>query len=387
MDFDLIIVGGGLAGASLAVALQGTRYRIGLVETRPPVLAEGWDPRVYAVSPACAAFLQQIGVWQHLDLGRMAPVHAMSIRGDAGGQLEFSAYDSGLSELAWIVEAGRIHRELWETVKRQHNVTMLTGCSPQEMIHGADSQTIVLSDGRRAHCRLLVGADGTNSWVREAAGIRAESKPYGERGVVGNFRCEKDHRNRAFQWFRDDGILALLPLPQQMVSMVWSCEDGKAEELLELESAELARRVAEGAGDLLGRLEPVTPAVGFPLRFMRVESVVKPRLALIGDAAHAIHPLSGHGINLGFQDARQLADMLRALPPWRDPGDLAVLRGYARARAEEPWLLQYTTHGLNRLFGSRNPLVSVLRNVGLNLTDRVPVVRDVLVRYATSGRF
>ncbi|MCC4114999.1 UbiH/UbiF family hydroxylase [Aromatoleum toluclasticum] len=387
MDFDLIIVGGGLAGASLAAALQGTRYRIALVEARAPAFVEGWDSRVYAISPSCANFLRDIGIWQHLDPGRIAAVHSMSIRGDAGGELEFSSYDSGLSELAWIVESGRMQRELWETVKRQHNVTMLVGGTPEAITVDRGSVSLTLPGRKPIFGRLVVGADGVNSWVREQAGIDAEISPYGERGVVANFNCEKDHCNRAFQWFRDDGILALLPLPGRMVSMVWSCADDFADSLLALESGALCRRVADAAGGALGALDLITPAQAFPLRFMRVASVVKERIALVGDAAHAIHPLSGHGINLGFQDARALADVLRKLPAWRDPGEIAVLRGYARARAEEPFLVQYATHGLNRLFGSRNPLLAAVRNAGLNLTGRLPVVRNALVRYAVSGRF
>jgi ubiquinone biosynthesis UbiH/UbiF/VisC/COQ6 family hydroxylase len=387
MDFDLIIVGGGLAGASLAAALQGSRFRIALVEPRPPVVVGGWDARVYAVSPASADFLREIGVWQHLDATRIAPVQAMVVHGDAGGVLEFSAYDSGLSELAWIVEAGRIHHELWETVRRQRNVTVLAGAVPDSIRMEPDNVVLGFADRKLVHARLLVGADGVNSWVRTRAGIDTDITPYDEKGVVANFHCSHAHGDRAFQWFRPDGVLALLPLPGRMVSMVWSCPDAHADDLLALDAAGLCKRVAEAAGGVLGELELETAAQAFPLRFMRVTSPVKARIALIGDAAHAIHPLSGHGINLGFHDARALAQALAALPQWRDPGETAVLRSYARARAEEPFLLQYTTHGLNRLFGSSNPVLSTLRNAGLNLTGRLPVVRNALVRYAVSGRF
>jgi ubiquinone biosynthesis UbiH/UbiF/VisC/COQ6 family hydroxylase len=387
MDFDLIVVGGGLAGASLAVALQGTRLRLALVEQSAPVFADGWDSRVYAVSPASSDFLREIGIWPHLDRSRITPVHDMSIKGDAGGALAFSAFDSGLSELAWIVESGRLHRELWETVRRQHNVTMFSGVAPRHLLVDASSATVGLADGKDLHARLVVGADGVNSWVRRSAGIEAQVIPYGEMGVVANFRCERPHRNTAYQWFRPDGVLALLPLPGRMVSMVWSCSEALARCLIDESSVALCERVASAAGGVLGELEIETPVAAFPLRLMRVESVVKPRIALVGDAAHAIHPLSGHGINLGFQDVKVLASVLNALPQWRDPGDLSILRAYARARAEEPLLLQYTTHALNRLFGSANPLLSALRNAGMNLTDRMPVIRDTLVRYAVSGRF
>ncbi len=387
MDFDVIVVGGGLAGASLAAALRGTQWRIGVVEPRAPQQPAGWDARIYAISPENVKFLSEIGIWQHVDRQRIAPVHAMSIRGDAGGALEFSAYESGLSELAWIVESGRLHRELWETVRRQHNVSLMVGEQTGSLAIDESGASLAFANGKRASARLIVGADGADSWVRRQAGIEATTVPYGEMGVVANFRCERSHRNVAWQWFRHDGILAFLPLPGQMMSMVWSTSDAHAAELVALDAEALCGRVAEAGDNVLGRLELVTPAAAFPLRLLRVDTVVKPRVALVGDAAHAIHPLSGHGINLGFQDVAALAELLRTLPQWRDPGDLSLLRGYARARAEEPFVLQYATHGLNRLFGTGNPLVALARNLGLNLTNRLPVVRNALVRYAVSGRF
>lgn len=387
MKFDVLVVGAGLAGAALAAALRGSRLKVGIVEARPPARPTGWDPRIYAISAANVDFLSSIGIWQHLDPQRLAPVYDMEIHGDAGGRLDFSAYDCGLRELAWILESSQMQLELWETVKRQHNVTLLCPAAPTALTIEEDCACLTLADGRRLESRLIVAADGRDSWVRQAAGIGARNTPYDEKGVVANFRCEKPHRNTAFQWFRPDGVLAYLPLPGEYMSMVWSAPDALADELVSLSPEALALRVGEASDFRLGALETVTPAAAFPLRLMRVETVVKPRLALIGDAAHAIHPLSGHGINLGYQDARVLAEQLAALDPWRDPGELSILRAYARARAEETALLQYTTHGLNRLFKPAAPLLSGLRNLGLNLTNRLPVVRNALVRYAIAGRF
>lgn len=387
MKFDVLVVGAGLAGAALAAALRSSSLKVGIVETRPPSRPTGWDPRIYAISPANVDFLTAIGIWPHLDSSRMAPVYDMEIHGDAGGHLDFSAYDCGLRELAWIVESSLMQHELWETVKRQHNVTLLCPAEPAALVIDADAARLILADGRRIEARLIVAADGRDSWVRQAANIGARNTPYNEKGVVANFRCEKPHRNTAFQWFRKDGVLAYLPLPDQQMSMVWSAPDALADELTALSPAELCARVAEAGDYRLGALELVTPAAAFPLRLMRVDTVVQPRLALIGDAAHAIHPLSGHGINLGYQDARVLAEQLATLPAWRDPGELSILRTYARARAEETALLQYTTHGLNRLFKPADPLLSGLRNFGLNLTNSLPVVRNALVRYAIAGRF
>lgn len=387
MKFDLIIVGGGLAGAALAVALRRTALKIALIEQAPPQRAPGWDARVYAYSPASARFLDELGVWGHLDHRRLMPVAEMCIHGDAGGTLRFSAYESGLSELAWIGESSLLHVEIWESLKRQHNVQLLCPGTPVELVLDAEAARLRLADGKVLEAALVVGADGRDSWVRNRAGIAATVTPYDERGVVANFRCERPHRGTAFQWFRADGVIAWLPLADGMMSMVWSAPDALADELLRLDAEAFCARVEAAGEHVLGRLEQVGERAAFPLRLMRVDQVARARVALVGDAAHAIHPLSGHGINLGFQDAKALADVLAAVPSWEDPGEFSVLRRYARRRAEEPFLLQYTTHALSRLFSRREPLLGALRNAGMNLAGQVPVLKNALVRYAANGRF
>lgn len=387
MKFDLIIVGGGLAGAALAVALRRSALRIAVVEHAAPRRPTGWDARIYAYSPASARFLDELGVWTHLDHERLGPVAEMCIRGEAGGELVFSAYHSGLEELAWIGESSLVHVEIWESLKRQHNVTLFCPAKPAALDIDADAATLRLDDSRSLQAALVVGADGRDSWVRERAGIAATVTPYGERGVVANFACERPNHGVAYQWFRADGVLAWLPLPGRHMSMVWSTPDVLADELLALDPDAFCARVEAAGAHTLGKLELLGQRAAFPLRLMRVEEIVRPRVALIGDAAHAIHPLSGHGINLGFQDAKVLAEVLAALPSWRDAGDLSVLRSYARRRAEEPFLLQYTTHALSRLFGRQDPLLSTLRNLGMNLTGQLPVLKNALVRYAANGRF
>lgn len=387
MEFDVVVVGGGLAGTSLAVALRRTQRKVALVEAAAPRRSEGWDSRVYAVSAASRAFLARHGVWEHLDSGRIEPVAEMDVCGDADGQLRFTAYEAGVDALAWIVESSHLHMELWETLKRQHNATLFCPTRAQALSFDGDAACLTLEDGRRLRARLLVAADGAQSWVREQTDISASISPYDELGVVANFRCERPHRGIARQWFREDGILAWLPLPEDQISIVWSAPEARARALLALDPTAFSETVAEAGERALGTLTQATPAAAFPLRLMRVSETVRPRLALIGDAAHAIHPLSGHGINLGFSDAESLAARIEALPAWRDPGELAVLRAYARARAEEPVLMQAATHALNRVFKTRNPFLRMLRNHGMNLTDRVPVVRSALVRYATSGKF
>lgn len=386
-DFDVIVVGGGLAGASLAVGLRGSGLKIAVVEASEQGARARRDTRVYAISPTNQKFLAGLSVWQHLEMDSITGVSAMKVFGDAGGAISFSADDAGLAQLAWIVEAEALQTELWTSLKRQHNVQLFSPQSAATLVFDTQGGTLTLADGRQLRGRLVVGADGVKSWVRTQAGIDSHVTAYNETAIVTSFSCSKAHCGVAWQWFMNGTVLALLPLSNGRVSMVWSVPDEWVGELLALSVGRLAEQVMEVCGDELGVLSPNEAALSFPLAMMRVNQVVGPRLALIGDAAHAIHPLSGHGINLGLQDAQVLAGALSALPAWRDPGEFAVLRAYARARAEEPLLLQSMTHALQRLFGTRNPAFSVLRNAGMNLTGRLPVLKSALVRYAASGRF
>lgn len=382
MDFDVIIVGGGLAGLAFAGALRTRRLAIALVEGHVPVAPTGWDARIYAITPANARFLDTTGVWRHLDAARIEPARAMEIYGDAGGRLYFSAYDSGVSELAWIMEASLLQRELQECAIRQANLTLLCPARPAAVSFSPDGATVQLVDGRDLRAKLVVAADGADSWTRQAAGINVEFRAYEQHGVVANFACARPHRGTACQWFRDDGVLAYLPLPGNAISIVWATSPDHAATLKALTDEDLAVRVAEAGRRRFGRLDVLTPAAAFPLRFMRAPRVVGPRLAMIGDAAHTIHPLSGHGVNLGFQDARALARVLTERPDHVDCGDERWLRRYERSRKEEVVALQFVTDGLQKLFAHEGRPVSLLRNFGLNLTNHLPVVRDILTRYA-----
>ena len=381
-QFDLIIVGGGLAGASLALALRNTPLSIALVEGRAPARPAGWDARIYAVSPANAEFLEEIGAWRHLDATRIEPIRSMAIAGDRGGALAFSAYESGVSELGWILESALMACEFWEGLKRQSNLTLFCPSRPAAMSVDVDRAVLTLEDGRVLNGRLLVGADGRDSWVRQAAGLAERTTHYGDKGLVANFETERPHTGVAYQWFREDGVLAYLPLPGNRISIVWSTPDEHADALLGLSPDALAARVAEAGGKVLGGLSLLTPAAAFPLRLIRVPKTVAARIALVGDAAHGIHPLSGHGINLGFQDARALAQLLQQAPAWQDIGSERFLSRYQRMRKEETLLLQQTTHALRGLFASRLPGAAFLRNAGLGLTDNLSFLKNALVRYA-----
>ena len=392
-DFDLIIVGGGLTGSALAVSLADTSLRIALVDARAPTRPQGWpaqcDNRVYAISPGSADLLAQIGCWPHLTPDRLQRVEQMVVSGDAGGVINFSAFDIGTEELAWIVESSEMACELWTSVSRQRNVTCFCPAEPASLIVDAEQTVLSLASGQTLRGKLIVGADGRESWVRQQMGLSSQHDPYNELGVVANFRTELPHFGTAYQWFRADGVLAYLPLAGgsaqnqgKMISMVWSAPEAFANELLNLSAEDLAFRVANAGENKLGRLELMAPAVGFPLKLVRVPQVVAPRVALIGDAAHGIHPLTGHGVNLGFQDVRVLADVIRTARPVDDLGDLRLLSRYQRARREEVVVLQSMTDAMRKLFASKAPGLSPLRNLGLSLTDKLTPLKSMLIRYA-----
>jgi 2-octaprenylphenol hydroxylase len=386
-EFDVLIVGGGLAGLSLACALRDTRLRLGLVEQRPPQRPAGWDVRVYALSSANAAFLQEIGVWKHMAAERIAAIQGMEIFGDAGAALQFSAYETGLAELGWILESSLMASELWENAKRQGNLTLCCPAAAQSLTVNSAAAVLTLASGERLSAKLLVGADGRDSWVREAFALPAINTPYGEMGLVANFECERPHAGIARQWFRADGVLAWLPLAGNRISIVWSTADENARTLLAMPADDLCARIAAAGGHQLGALRLLTPPAAFPLRLVQVPRIVAPRLALVGDAAHGIHPLSGHGINLGYQDAKALARLLVGSPDWQDIGNERLLLRYQRERREETLLMQATTHALHKLFRDDFPGLKPLRNLGMNLTNALPVLKNSLVRYATTGAF
>ena len=228
----------------------------------------------------------------------------------------------------------------------------------------------------------MVAADGMHSWARQAAAIAVEQKSYGQMGVVANFACAGAHHNTAYQWFREDGVLAYLPLPGQRMSMVWSTPDAHAALLLSLPADTLCARVAEAGKDALGKLELLSAPMQFPLARLRAARLAAPRIALIGDAGHVLHPLAGQGVNLGFGDAAVLARVLLQRELFRDSGEIRLLRRYERARAEDILALAWVTDGLQQLFSAPGGVAAKLRNAGLNLTNALPVVKNLLIRRA-----
>ena len=384
----MIIVGGGIVGAAAALGLAQAHLKVALAaQHQPAPVADdaSWDVRIYTLSPGNAAWLAELGVWQALPEARLARVEAMQVYGDeASGHLRFSAYDAGLRELAWTVENRALQYALWRELETAEDLKIHSPVRCAGIAWESDCARLTLDDGRELRARLIVGADGADSWVRSRTRISAVTHDYAQVGVVANFATERSHEDNAFQWFRRDGVLALLPLPGMRVSMVWSAPESRAEELLAAEPQTLASEVARASCHVVGKLELTTPAAGFPLRRLRVDRLVEPRVALIGDAAHTVHPLAGQGMNLGLRDARELVSVLIQRGAQTDCGDYGLLRCYERARKEDILALELATDGLEKLFSHAAVWVTRLRNRGLNLVDAQPLLKKLFVSRAAA---
>ena len=388
-QYDVVIIGGGLVGASLAAALKNSGLALALVEAgSAPAIeddsgsTENWDSRIYAISPGSRTFLEQSGAWQRLDSRRVAPVEEMRVFGDSDAELKFSAYQMGVPELACIVENRHLQAALWQGLQSQDNLDFIHPARCAALALGEDAARLTLEDGREFGAKLIVGADGRDSWVRNQAGISAAPVDYQHHGVVANFSCELPHRGIAHQWFAPDGILALLPLPGNRLSMVWSVTPEKSAELTSLTDEALCAQVAAASHHTLGKLQILTPAAAFPLRLLVLPHISAKRVALIGDAAHNMHPLAGQGVNTGFRDARQLAELLIDRGGCTDSGDAQLLRRYDRKRREDIYSMQSTTYGLKKLFCNDDPLLRTLRNLGLNATNHLIPLKKLLMQHA-----
>ncbi|MBR7799697.1 FAD-dependent monooxygenase [Undibacterium fentianense] len=393
---NVCIVGDGAVGKAAALALAQAGLSVSLLSASSTkdaalfstsALPAEWDVRVFALNHVAHRLLDGVKVWGALDKSRIAEVSAMHVADaseHAKGLLHFDAYGAYINELAWIVEDSNLNRALDTALRFAPNIQQYVGTATGMSIQESYA-SLQLHDGRTIQAELIVGADGAQSWVRGQADIGLDYRSYGQQGVVTNFACTKPHQGIARQWFvEEQGIIALLPLPGNLVSLVWSAPDALASELLQMSLTDLAQRISIYVHDSLGELTPLEPATikAFPLRLIRPHSMVAERVALIGDAAHAVHPLAGHGMNLGFGDVQALVQILTQREAYRDCGDRRLLRRYQRARSEEVALMQITTDGLARLFGSAFPAVRLVRGAGMNLLNHLPVLKRKLISHA-----
>lgn len=387
MDFDILIVGGGMVGATLACALGNTALRIGVIEsTQAPMNwpEDEFDIRVSAITRATEKVFAGIGAWEGMVRRRVEGYGHMHVWDATGsGSIDFDCADIGEPNLGHIIENRVILAALLERLAELDNVELLCPAKVATLERHAGNAVLALEDGRRLNTRLVVGADGANSWVREQAGITTTGWPYEQTAVVATIKTSRHHQSTCWQRFMPSGPLAFLPLPQGLSSIVWSTTPERAVELVAMPESQFLDELQQAFGDSLGRMESTGPRGAFPLLLRHSNSYCAERLVLVGNAAHAIHPLAGQGLNLGVSDVAVLAEvLLEAHAKKRDIGDLAVLRRYERWRKADNVAVMAAMDGFKRLFSNDNLPLSLLRNLGLSLADHAGPIKNLMIRRA-----
>lgn len=397
-EFDLIIVGGGMTGLAVAAGLRHTRLRLAIVEAaaEPPTWqAAQLDLRVSALSEASRQLLESLGAWQHMAAMRVNPYQGMRVWDSEGtAEVAFDAAEAGVSHLGYLVENPVTQLGLLQAVEQQANLQWFRGVEPvslSEPLDGQGRRTLILSDGTELRADLVVGADGARSRLREWGGFATREWNYGHHALVTSVRTEKSHQNAAWQRFHASGPLAFLPLNREgddhWCSIVWSTDPETAAELLELDEASFNRRLTEAFEGRLGQVETSEGRQVFPLRQRHAVDYIKPGLALIGDAAHTIHPLAGQGVNLGFLDAQALTRVLcQAAERQRPLGSLAVLREYQQQRKPDNLAMMALMESFKRLFATRQLPVLLLRNLGMKLVNSNAWIKRQLIAQALGLR-
>jgi 2-octaprenyl-3-methyl-6-methoxy-1,4-benzoquinol hydroxylase/2-octaprenylphenol hydroxylase len=384
IDCDVAVVGGGPVGAAVAVGLTQRGLRVQLLDRQGPavrVLADGddYDLRVYALAPACIAFLEQLGVWPDIAAVRCSPYEYMRIwEQEPQGAMQFSAAEARIPALGCIVESGLLADALWAKLPP---AATRRGAVVTRLLADDDGVDLHLDDGHRLRSRLAVIAEGRDSRLRAQLGIESLSGQYQQTAVVCHVVTERAHQRTAWQRFLASGPLAFLPLADGRSSIVWSSSEVGS--LLSLDEAEFCRALGDASQHVLGAITACTRRVSFPLGFHHAETYVAPRTVLVGDAAHVVHPLAGQGVNLGFADAQALLDVLaQASAAGRDIASARVLKRYERARRADVIDMLAVTDGLYRAYRMPLPGLPLLRSVGFAAINAAGPLRRELVRRA-----
>ena len=377
-----------MVGAALACALGNSSLKVALLDRAPAAAPpkKDYDLRVSAITLASQSFFENVGAWDGMARRRVSPVREMRVWSGAGsGAIHFNAAEIGEPALAWIVENSVIQTALIERLHQFTNVHYLCPVEIADITLADNGAVVTLKDGRSLSAKLLVGADGADSAVRRAAGIETQSLNLHQKGVVATVTTEKPHEATARQVFLTTGPLAFLPLGEaHSCSIVWSADNARADQLLALDDTAFISELQNTFGNSLGKIKTIGSRAGFPLALSHAKAYTAPHLALVGDAAHTVHPLAGQGVNLGFLDAATLAEvLLDAVAKQKDIGAHAVLRRYERWRKGDNFAMVSITGGFRYLFGNDLPVVSQLRNLGLDLTNAATPVKNFIMRRAS----
>ncbi|MGQ0587585.1 MAG: UbiH/UbiF/VisC/COQ6 family ubiquinone biosynthesis hydroxylase [Gammaproteobacteria bacterium] len=389
--YDVVVVGGGVVGAAAALALNREGFNVALIEkgkAPAPWKPEHHDARVYALSPGSARFLDACGVWSKIAAQRASPYTRMQVwEGTPAQSLTFDAAELAVPELGHIVEDSLLRATLWDALS---GVDVMTGMQVTSIGHPRESGgpvTLKLDSRFRGNdsveADLVIAAEGADSPLREAAGIDVGGWAYPQRSIVCNVATEKPHKGTAYQRFMPSGPLAFLPLADGRSSIVWSTDTSEADELMALPDARFRAELGEAFQQHLGAITAADKRFAFPLRLLHAQSYVAPGVALVGDAAHVIHPMAGQGLNLGLADVEALVAVLCEARKQKKPiGALRVLQRYERRRKAENVEALALVDGLHRLFRMRAPELGGLRELGMSLVGRAGMVKAALAKRA-----
>jgi len=395
---DVVVVGGGIVGKACALGLaqlglQTIEIAPDLGQSAPGPQGAQWGQRIYAFSPSTQKLLAHLQIWDALDHSRLQAVRDMRIYGDRAeknDQLHLSAFEAGTPQLAWIGESDLIEHTLDQASRFQNKLERISD-TLEKMDIDTDGVTLHLKNAGSIRTQLVVAADGANSPIRSMLGINASEESYSQSAVVANWLCTYPHLETAFQWFLPGGdIVAMLPLPNKQVSMVWSTSPEHAAKLLQLDQSAWQERftsIANGAiTKQLGELTLNSVPAAFPLRKIRAKRFIgpegAPKVALIGDAIHVMHPLAGQGLNLGLRDVAVLLNILGKRESFRSPSDLVLLRRYERQRQGDTSALLWVTDKLKKLFSATSGTERQFRNWGLGLVNKSHFIKQRLIERA-----
>lgn len=395
-EFDIVIVGAGIAGLALAAALADTGLELCVLEAAgapsgapasPGDRLGDFDARVSALTPRSLAFLERLGARSLIEARRHCPYRHMSVWDAEGtGRIEFDAAEVGAGHLGSIVENREIVAALSARATRRPHVQLRYGRRLAGLVRDEAHSALTLDNGERLRCRLLVAADGARSPTRARLGLRTREWDYGQRAIVTTAEFANGHQATAWQRFLPTGPLALLPLPSardRLCSIVWSIDEDRAEALLALDDEAFAKALGAASEHVLGPVRGCAERFAFPLRQRHALAYVAPRAALVADAAHSIHPLAGQGINLGLADVDVLAEEVRrALERGLSPGRLEVLRRYQRRRKTDNLVMMAAVEGFKRLFEQDALALRWLRNTGMRLLASAAPVKRRIIRQA-----
>lgn len=382
IETDVVIVGAGLVGLSAAVALADMGKRVTLIDAKQPdfSLPAEWDQRIYALTPGNVQWLHSLGIWDAVDVSRVNAIHSMRLWHDDAA-LQLDSMDAHLADMGVIIEQQNLMHAFGERLK-SIGLRALSGAVCSGIENTQNGISLLLKDGMRIDAQLLLGADSARSWVRDALGIGTRLHDFEQTAIVANFKAQKPHQNAAYQWFRLHETLALLPMSNQHVSLVWAMSTQLAQQKLMESTEALAAEIGDATGHLLGELAPVTAAAGFPLKQITASRFVAERAVLLGDAAHQVHPMAGQGVNLGFRDVVELTRQIQQAHAMMPMGDAQLLRRYERVRKADVLGMNMLTSGLDALFATDYASVQKLADWGFRQVGQQGWLRKRLIQQA-----